>query len=133
MSSPHEIIVEALRIAREGNIKKALQIITPLIPPEEDYGIELSSTANISYYIDREGLLAISRRLEEGIPYMTSTARKLAWDLLPSWVAEDLEFCRVIRDLVRINREWLSREGRGHPYEAIARKVAEIDVERICG
>ena len=42
MSSPHEIIAEALRIARKGNIKKALQIITPLIPPGEDYGIELS-------------------------------------------------------------------------------------------
>lgn len=133
MSSPQEIMTEALRIAREGDIKKALQIILPLIPPGEDYGVELASTPNISYYIDRGGLVSISKRLEEGIPYMTSTMRRIAWDLLPSWVLEETDFCRILRDLVRLNAEWLAKEGRSHPYARIARNIVSINVGKICG
>lgn len=133
MSSPQEMISEALRIARGGDVRRALQIITPLIPPGEDYGVELASTPNISYYIDRGGLISISKRLEEGIPYMTSTMRRIAWDLLPSWVLEGIDFCKILRDLVKVNVEWLAKEGRGHPYARIARNVASIDVNRICG
>lgn len=132
MSSPQEIVSEALRIAREGDKKKALQILVPLIPPGEDYGVELVSTPNISYYIDRGGLVSISKRLEEGIPYMTSTMRRIAWDLLPSWALEETDLCRVLRDLVRLNAEWLSKEGRGHPYVRTARSVVSVNVDDLC-
>lgn len=132
MSSPQEIVSEALRIARGGDKKKALQILVPLIPPGEDYGIELASTPNISYYIDRGGLVSISKRLEEGIPYMTSIMRRIAWDLLPSWVLEEADLCKIAKDLVRLNAEWLSKEGRSHPYMRTARDVSSIDIDKLC-
>lgn len=121
-----------MRIARNGDVKKALQLILPLIPPGEDYGVELISTPNLSYYVDRGGPLSISKRLEEGIPYMASTMRRIAWDLLPSWVLEELDFCKILRDLVRLNAEWLAKEGRRHPYADVARSVSSINVGNIC-
>lgn len=126
------MLVGAIELAAKGEIRKALQMLTPLIPPGEDYGVELASSPTISYYLDRAGLVSISKRIEEGIPYMVSTARRIPWDLLPSWAAEDLDLCRVIRDIVRLNAEWISKEGRRHPYERIAREVAGIDVNQIC-
>ncbi|MEM1611651.1 MAG: hypothetical protein QXQ57_08420 [Sulfolobales archaeon] len=132
MSSPHEILIEAKRLAEKGEIRKALQMLTSLIPPGEDYGVELASSPTISYYIDRGGLLSISKRVEEGIPYMTSTARRIPWDLLPSWVMEDLDFCRIIEDIVRINIEWLNKEGRRHPYQEKAREIASINIKDLC-
>jgi hypothetical protein len=132
LSSPHEILSEALRIARGGDIRRALQIILPLIPPGEDYGVELVSTPNLSYYIDRGGLISISKRLEEGIPYMMSTSRRIAWDLLPSWVLEEVDFCKILKDLARINAEWLAREGRAHPHTRVAREIASINIDEVC-
>jgi len=132
LSSPHEIMIEAKRLAERGEIRKALQMLTSLIPPGEDYGVELASSSTISYYIDRGGLLSISKRIEEGIPYMTSTARRISWDLLPSWVIEDLDFCRIMESIVRINAEWLSKEGKRHPYWGKAREIASINSTELC-
>ncbi len=132
LSSPHEIVIEAKRLAEKGEIRKALQMLTSLIPLGEDYGVELVSSPTISYYIDRGGLLSISKRIEEGIPYMTSTARRIPWDLLPSWVIEDLDFCRIIESIVRINIEWLSKEGRRHPYWERAKEIASINSIELC-
>jgi len=132
LSSPQEILAGAIELASKGEVRKALQMLTPLIPPGEDYGVELASSPTISYYLDRAGLVSISKRIEEGIPYMVSSARRIPWDLLPSWVAEDLDLCRVIGDIVRINVEWISREGRRHPYEKVAREVASIDAHQLC-
>ncbi|MDT7888733.1 MAG: hypothetical protein RQ885_07135 [Desulfurococcales archaeon] len=133
MSSPQEIMLEAQRLVERGEVRKALQMLISLIPPGEDYGVELASSPTISYYLDRGGLISISKRVEESLPYITSTARKIPWDLLPSWVFEELDFCRVMKDIVRINFEWLSKEGRRHPYEKIAREVISIDTTQLCG
>jgi hypothetical protein len=133
LSSPQEIMLEAQRLVERGEVRKALQMLISLIPPGEDYGVELASSPTISYYLDRGGLISISKRVEESLPYITSTARKIPWDLLPSWVFEELDFCRVMKDIVRINFEWLSKEGRRHPYEKIAREVISIDTTQLCG
>jgi hypothetical protein len=126
-------MLEAQRLVERGEVRKALQMLISLIPPGEDYGVELASSPTISYYLDRGGLISISKRVEESLPYITSTARKIPWDLLPSWVFEELDFCRVMKDIVRINFEWLSKEGRRHPYEKIAREVISIDTTQLCG
>jgi hypothetical protein len=125
-------MLEAQRLVERGEVREALQMLVSLIPPGEDYGVELASSPTISYYLDRGGLISISKRVEESLPYITSTARKIPWDLLPSWVFEELDFCRVMKDIVRINFEWLSKEGRRHPYEKIAREVISIDTTQLC-
>jgi hypothetical protein len=50
-------------------------------------------------------LISISKRVEESLPYITSTARGIPWDLIQSWVFEELDFCRVMKDIARINFE----------------------------
>lgn len=45
--------MEAQRLVERGEVREALQMLVSLIPPGEDYGVELASSPTISYYLDR--------------------------------------------------------------------------------
>lgn len=128
-----EILGEALRLARRGDLARALRMLAPLIPPGEDFGVEIVSTPAVAYYLDRGGLVATSKRVEESLPFMVSLSRRIAWDLLPSWAAEAVDICRIFEQIVEINRAWLASSREAHPYRSVASSVASLDPREVCG
>jgi hypothetical protein len=98
-------MLEAQRLVERGEVREALQMLVSLIPPGEDYGVELASSPTISYYLDRGTGSPLVRELRRAYHNITSTARRIPWDLIPSWVFEELDFCRVMKDIARINFE----------------------------
>jgi hypothetical protein len=88
-------MLEAQRLVERGEVREALQMLVSLIPPGEDYGVELASSPTISYYLDRgtgsplvrelRRAYHISLQLLEGFPGILSRA-----GCLRSWTSVEL-------------------------------------------
>ncbi len=128
-----EIVKSFMDNFRSNKVIEALKTITKLIPPGEDYGIVLGESSNLKYLLDREGVVVSSMRLEEGLPFIISTHRRIRWELIPRWIIDDLDPCNLLTQLIKINLEWLNiSKGLKHKHIEVAEKLVSLDTSKIC-
>ncbi|MEZ0289515.1 MAG: hypothetical protein ABWJ42_00280 [Sulfolobales archaeon] len=128
-------LIEILRKTknREVDITDFLKISSQYIPPGEDYGVLLASTTSLSYYLDRSGIISVSRRLEEHLPYMSFTSRRIDWSRIPEWVLSNIDPCSIALEIKRLNSEWVKIADRRDPYYEVAEEISKTDLSIVCG
>ncbi|AEB94315.1 MULTISPECIES: hypothetical protein [Metallosphaera] len=107
------------------NLIKVLNEICRILPPSDDISISIGKKGAHEYVLDRKGLAIITTSLDEYLPYLSSSEKRISMEQLPDDLAK-----KAITDLgsiiTQVRDVFRSQAKRNARYKALADEVDNI-------
>jgi len=109
-------------------LRDVIDFLRQFLPPDKDFAISLHETPYLTYVLGREGVYVSQRRVEEHLPFLSTSYRKISLENIPNSILRSIDLCNVIRQMINENIRWLeSGYGSGEYYSAAKKIISDKD------